>query len=78
MHRTQVSLENHQLARLRELAEAEGKSIAALIRGLVEAYIERHPKPNEDPLARLKGIVEGDGQAGGRDHDRYLYGNQRE
>lgn len=73
MHRTQISLEEKQYAFLLQSSRRQGISISELIRQLIEEYRLSQLVEN-DPLTALAGIAEGDGQAGGRDHDCFLHG----
>ncbi len=41
--RTQVLLSPEQLSRLKRIAERDGKSVGAVIRAAVDAFIERGP-----------------------------------
>lgn len=77
MHRTQISLEPEQYERLAQEAHRLGISMSALIRRLIAEHFARQPPP-EDPLGKLLGIAEGSGDYVGRNHNRYLYGENRE
>ena len=76
MHRTQISLEETQYRRLTEEARRLGISLSGLIRRLVDGHLQGEPPP-DDPLARLAGAAAGDGEAVGRNHNRWLYGENR-
>lgn len=74
--RTQIQFEEGQLHRLRELAAAEGRSIADLVRESVEALLGRRGRPDpEDVRRRALGLI-GRFRSGrddlSTDHDRHL------
>ena len=74
MHRTQISLEEQQYHHLKRYAKESQQSISAVIRGLLDRYIDQAEDDLPDnPLTRLKGIVSGDGTAIGREHNQHLY-----
>ena len=73
MHRTQISLEPEQYRRLGDEARRRGVSLAALIRSLIDEHLGRDTAPVPDPLDELFGIGRGDGEAIGREHNRFLY-----
>ncbi len=72
----QVQLEGRQHRRLKLLADRRGRSMGALIRESVEAYLASLP-PEDDPLLELIGIL---GEDAGplpfgdvaRHHDEYV------
>jgi hypothetical protein len=76
MHRTQISLEERQYDFLAQESSRQGISLSELIRRLISDYMRQHPT-EPDPLDRLAGIAEGDGEAVGRLHDDYLFGRSR-
>ncbi len=64
-HRTQVLLERRHYYHVRSRAEAEGRSISAVIRELVESDIASEKRARAtDPLWGVLGIAEG-----GEPHD---------
>jgi hypothetical protein len=79
MHRTQVLLEETQYQALIEQARREGKSMGELVREFVSiglASPRKEVKPHRHSLSSLKGMVCEPGVTG-RDHDRYLYGEDK-
>jgi hypothetical protein len=77
MHRTQIYLEEAQYEMLRAQAQRAGKSLAALIREILDRHLRRGatPTPTPDPLDGIVGIAEGDGSAVAENHAEYLYGD---
>jgi plasmid stability protein len=75
MHRTQLLLDDWQYAALKARAEREGRSISDLLRELITQQVGV-PQPGASDLEPMRGIAE-DKAAYGRDHDRFLYGKQR-
>jgi Arc/MetJ-type ribon-helix-helix transcriptional regulator len=76
MERTQISLEERQARRLRQLARRRGVSMAHLIREAVErVYGSTDQAADDARWERAMGAI-GSGHGGGdavaRDHDRYL------
>ena len=69
MHRTQLLLEQWQYQSLRARAESEGKSLSALVRGILTEYLSGNHRPSR--LRELRGIAKGPGNLG-RDHDDYI------
>lgn len=74
MHRTQISLESEQYHRLGEEAQRRGLSLSALIRSLIDEHFGKQGTIEQDPLDAIVGIGRGNGEAVGREHNRYLYG----
>lgn len=74
MYRTQILLEQVQHHFLADEARRQGKSISALLRQLVDEYIEsRRQLPlDRDPLWDMIGIAHGGPGKISEDHDRYL------
>lgn len=71
MHRTQVLLEEELHQTLREVAAAEGRSAASIVREAVRLYLEaRHF--DDDPIRELIGAFEGPSDSASQ-HDRGLY-----
>lgn len=77
MHRTQISLEEKQYVFLTQESQRRGISLSELIRQLITEHL-RHRSPSEDPLDKLSGMAEGPGEAIGREHDRFLYGKEKQ
>lgn len=77
MHRTQIYLEEAQYEMLRAKARREGKSLAAVIREILDAALGRAPRGSAgaDPLDGVIGIAEGDGSAVAENVSDYLYGD---
>lgn len=69
MHRTQVMLKEQQYLMLKAIAERKKKSIAQVLRDIVDAYSE---KQGTFAFSSLEGIAE-DTVVYGKDHDRVLY-----
>ena len=77
MHRTQIMLEDSQYDALREEARRKGKSLGQLVRECVARGIESPRGKSPDATLRsLKGMFRKP-RVRGRDHDRYLYGENR-
>jgi hypothetical protein len=77
VHRTQIYLEQNQYELLRARARREGKSLAAVIRDSVDAYIGGPvAKAARDPLQRVIGIGKGDGAAVAENYEDFLYGEK--
>jgi len=68
-------LEDWQYDQLRAIAEREGRSLAALVREIVGRHLKERSKRAAKELSSLSGIGEGPADLG-RDHDRYLYGEE--
>lgn len=77
MHRTQISLSEEQYEALRRESRKQGISLSALIRKLIAEHLMDHDD-QRDPLSTLAGIAEGSGEPIGREHNRFLYGKNRE
>ncbi len=71
MLRTQVLLEPWQHRFLKDEARRTGKSLSAVLREKLSAAITP-PQTRQKELFSIHGIVK-DGQASGKEHDRYLY-----
>jgi len=75
MRRTQIYLDEDLDAALRQLAAAEGRSAAALIREAVRGYLsERRTSSADDPILAAAGTVTGLPGDAAEEHDRDLYG----
>lgn len=73
MKRTQISLAEDQLAALRQRAQEQGVSIAALLREAVDALL--HRAPTDDAVARSLAAVGSYRSAAenvAEDHDDFL------
>lgn len=77
MHRTQVYLEEGHYQLLRSLARRRGKSLAAVLRDILDAYLQA-PSGNagQDPFHRVIGMGKGDGSAVAENYENYLYGEK--
>ncbi len=78
MHRTQISLEEHQYHNLRQYAQNKNQSISAIIRELLNEHIPdiQSEAIIPSPLKQLKGIISGKGATTGREHNKLLYKNE--
>jgi plasmid stability protein len=72
MHRTQLILDDWQHEALRARAEREGKTVSALVREILAHYLKPRARRG---LERIEGVAEGPADLG-RDHDRYLSGDE--
>ncbi len=76
MIRTQIQLKEEQSARLRQIAAAEGVSVAELIRQSIDAYLQTWAEPSYEDMVRRALTVVGKYAGGMADmaenHDRYL------
>lgn len=77
MHRTQLYLENHQYLLLKDWASKQKKSIAQLVRELVDAALKHPAKNLSDPLNDLVGTADSGYSNISRNADAYLYGDER-
>jgi hypothetical protein len=77
-HKTQIYLSKEQYRALRRRAQAEGRSMAAIVRGAVEEYLKRSPGRDAwqaDPLGRI--VAAGEGSPGDSTSiDELLYGRE--
>jgi len=69
MHRTQVMFSESQYLLLKELSARRKKSIAQVLRDMVDTYSE---KTGAFSLSSIEGIAE-DKAVYGKDHDKVLY-----
>ncbi len=76
MHRTQIYLDEGQYQLLRARARRQGKSLAAIIREIIDEYLDTGKRAKGDPLAAVIGIGEGDGSAVAENYEDYLYGER--
>ena len=75
MKQTNISLEERQYQRVKELAEREGKSISQIIRELIEeSFVVDEAERRKDPIFEVVGMGHGQGKPTARDHDEVLYG----
>jgi hypothetical protein len=79
MQRTEILLEDSQYQCLLKEAKRLKISLAELLSKVVEGYLTKNmPPDSEDPLEKLVGIGRGTGEAIGRQHNRWLYGEHME
>lgn len=76
MHRTQIILDDWQYQVLRAKADQEGRSMSDLVREILRAALKQPPRKNSR-LDEISGIGE-DAATYGRDHDQFLYGEDRD
>lgn len=77
MHRTQIYLEPSQYELLRSRARRESKSLAAVIRNILDASLGGSATaPVRDPLRAVIGIGKGDGSAVAENYEDFLYGEK--
>jgi len=78
MHRTQIYLEEAQYEMLRARARREGKSLAAVIRQILDEALGRGASRGRsaDPLDGVIGMAEGDGSSVAENVAEYLYGDR--
>ena len=77
MHRTQIYLEEAHYQLLRSWARREGKSMAAVIRGILDLHLRRGTKlRSRDAFAHVIGIGKGNGSAVAENYENYLYGEE--
>jgi hypothetical protein len=73
MTRTQIYLTAEQHQHAQEVAAAQGKTMAEVIREAIAAYIVAQTG-DEDPLQEIVGLGASGVGDGARQHDRDLYG----
>lgn len=77
MKQTNISLEESQYQRVKDLAEREGKSISQVIRELIdESFHLEGEDRKKDPIFDVVGMGHGKGKPVARDHDEVLYGKE--
>lgn len=76
MHRTQIYLDESQYELLRSRARREGKSLASIIREILDQHFRADAPSTVDPLAAVIGIGRGDGAAVAEHYEDYLYGEE--
>lgn len=78
MHRTQIYLDDAQYHLLRSRARREGKTLALMIREMIDRQLSGGDKPGTpDALDKVVGVGRGDGSAVAENADEYLYGERR-
>ena len=77
LHRTQVLLEDWQYQYLRQLSSKTNRSVSSILQEWVAESIRSRTQEStwQDPFFDIIGMVSGDGKPVGREHDRYLYGD---
>lgn len=75
MHRTQILLDEKQYVTLRQHAKQNNRSISSIIRELLDQYMPASPvtSSSETPLSQLSGMIDGNGETRGQDHNKILY-----
>ena len=76
VHRTQLHLDEGRYQYLADQAKAQGKSIAQVVRDLIDADSKRRGSRRKDSLDNIIGIFRGDGSAVAEHVDDYLYGDK--
>ena len=76
VHRTQLHLDESRYQYLADQAKAQGKSIAQVVRDLIDADSKRRGSRRKDSLDNIIGIFQGDGSAVAEHVDDYLYGDK--
>jgi hypothetical protein len=77
LHRTQIYLEEGHYQMLRSLARRKGKSLAAILRDIIDFYLQAPAgTAKKDPFHRVIGIGKGDGSAVAENYENYLYGEK--
>jgi Ribbon-helix-helix protein, copG family len=77
VRRTQIYLEEEQSRRLYEIAAAQGKSTAAVVRDAVDRYLsDVEASPEDSPLWEFVGSVKTLPPDAAENHDRDLYGEE--
>jgi hypothetical protein len=73
VHRTQIYLEDSQYEMRRARARREGRSLAAVIRGILEEHLSGTGTRKRDRFGEVIGIGAGDGAAVAEHVDDFLY-----
>jgi len=75
----QISLEDWQYQYLRQISSKTGRSVSGILREWVLESIRARTQEtaSQDPFFDIIGMVSGDGTPVGREHDRYLYDNDK-
>lgn len=77
MHRTQIYLEDGQYELLRARARRENKTLAAVIREILDAFLRGEgTRAKSDEFRSLIGIGKGDGSRVAENYEDYLYGGE--
>jgi hypothetical protein len=77
LHRTQIYLEPSQYELLRSRARRESKSLAAVIRDILDASLGGSAATAaRDPLRAVIGIGKGNGSAVAENYEDFLYGER--
>ncbi len=77
VHRTQIYLEEGHYQMLRSIARRKGKSLAAVLRDIIDCYLQpSSATADSDPFHRVIGIGKGDGSAVAENYENYLYGEK--
>ncbi len=75
-HRTQILLEEWHYEALKNLAESEGASLSDMVRRILTEHL--HPRSSSrEGLQAIAGIGQ-DPEASGKEHDKWLYGLDRQ
>ena len=78
VHRTQLHLDEDRYRYLSLKAKSEGKSIAQVVRDLIDAARSKSSSEwMKDPIWNMVGAFEGDGSAVAENHKDYLYGDKK-
>ena len=78
MHRTQISLEDWQYEKLKEVSRKTKKSLSLVMRDLISGSLSNQTVSKEkDPLSQLIGKGCGDGSSVATDHDKHLYSGKK-
>lgn len=77
MHKTQLYLENHQYLLLKDWASKRKKSIAHLVRELIDGALQRSAQNPRDCLNDIVGTAESGYSNISQNADDYLYGDER-
>ena len=72
MHRTQISIPEHQYRFLVDEAKRRNRSISALLREWIDQQMRARQSLEDDPLWDMVGIGKGGQDDVGEEHDRYL------
>ena len=78
MRQTNISLEERQYQRLKELAEREGKSLSQIFRELIDEKLElKEDEIEKDPIFEIIGMGRGKRADIAREHDKVIYCKDR-
>jgi len=74
MKQTNISLEEKQYQRVKDLAEREGKNISQIIRELIDKRLQPEVEDiKNDTIFEVIGMGSGEGKSIAKDHDKLLY-----